>query len=200
MRYGDDAKRLMAGIDEESRALIFQGLSLNQMALLLEMDREALRNAINRYSIKPCGTRNGAHTYRVKDVVPYVVKPGYDIEEKIRTMHHSDLPKMLQKEFWAGQRSKQIYMEEAGDLWRTAKVVDAMGKVFKLVKMNLNLMTDQVDRSSQLSEAQRKIIKDLTDATLLDITKTIERDFKEPERRENTELLELEGEDGEEEL
>jgi hypothetical protein len=95
-------------------------------------------------------------------------------------MDHKDLPKMLTKEFWAGQRSKQDYEEKAGLLWRTEKVVQEMGELFKLVKMSTLLMSDAVERQAELSDRQREIIKTLTHGMLDDLVKRIEEKFKVP--------------------
>ena len=61
-----------------------------------------------------------------------------------------------------------------------------MGEVFKLVKMSVLLMSDAVERQTELSDRQREIIKSLTHGMLDDLVKRIEEKFKVPtnERQE----------------
>jgi hypothetical protein len=93
-------------------------------------------------------------------------------------MHHSELPKMLTKEFWAGQRSKQEYELKAGDLWGTATVIEKMGEVFKLVKMSALLTVDTVERQVELTVHQRLLIKNIMDGMLIDLSTTLQEKFK----------------------
>lgn len=177
-KFTDDASRRGNSLDQESQVMLYDGLNLTQLALVLEMDHKLIREKLVQGQVAPVGTRNGAEIYKLKDVCPWVVKPGYDIAEYIRTMHHSELPKMLTKEFWAGQRSKQEYELKAGDLWPTAKVIEKMGEVFKLVKMSALLTVDTVERSVELTDKQRNIIKNIMDGMLSDLASTIQEKFK----------------------
>lgn len=168
----------MAGrLDTESAAMIFEGLNQTQLCQLLDMNDKELKPKMVRGGVEPCGTRNGFPIYRVKDVLPWVVKPGYDVEEYIRKMHHNELPKMLTKEYWAGQRSKQEYLEKAGNLWPTEKVVEKVGEMLKLVKMSATLMVDSVERSVELTDKQREIIKTQTDGMLNQIYRAMLENF-----------------------
>jgi hypothetical protein len=165
-------------LDKESAVMLYEGLNMTQLALLFEMNDKDLKMKMTRGGVESCGTRNGYPIYRVKEVMPFVVKPGYDVEEYIKKMHHNELPKMLTKEYWAGQRSKQEFLERAGDLWPTDKVVEKVGEFFKLVKMNVTLTTDAVERQVELSERQRTIIKNQMDGLLNDLHRAIQETFK----------------------
>jgi hypothetical protein len=165
-------------LDAESQAMIYDGLNLSQLEIFLDMDINLIREKLVQGQVAPCGKRNGADIYRIKDVLPWVVKPGYDIEQYLRNMHHSELPKMLTKEFWAGQRSKQEYELKAGDLWGTATVIEKMGEVFKLVKMSALLTVDTVERQVELTDHQRQLIKNIMDGMLIDLSTTLQEKFK----------------------
>lgn len=167
-------------LDAESKAMLYEGLNMTQLSFILEMDRRDIEKKIEG-KVGPCGTRNGAGVYKLKDILPWVVKPGYDIEGYLRKMHHSELPKMLTKEFWAGQRAKQEFEIRNGDLWPTKKVIEEVGELFKVVKMSVRLSLDSVERQTELSERQRGIIKQQMDGLLLDLHKRITEKFSEPE-------------------
>lgn len=165
-------------LDAESQAMLYDGLNISQLEVILEMDKRAIREKIHQGRVASAGTRNGVDIYKLKELLPWVVKPHYNIEDYIKQMHHNELPKLLTKEFWAGQRAKQDYLEKAGNLWKTEQVVEAIGEIYKLVKMSTLLTTDAVERQVELSEAQRGIIKSIMDGMLTDLYLSIQEKFK----------------------
>lgn len=168
-------------LDGESAAMIYEGLNITQLCQLLDMNDKELKPKMVRGGVEPCGTRQGYPIYRVKDVLPFVVKPGYDIEEYIKKMHHNELPKMLTKEYWAGQRSRQDFLERAGQLWRTEKVVEKVGEIFKFVRMSITLLTDALEREMEVTEKQRTIIKNQCDGMLNELYQMIQENFANDE-------------------
>jgi hypothetical protein len=92
-------------------------------------------------------------------------------------MHHNDLPKMLTKEFWAGQRSRQEFEQREGNLWPTGRVVEVIGGLMKLVKMSVRLNADAVDRQAELTDRQRGIVKSLGDGMLETLYATVLEEF-----------------------
>lgn len=168
-------------LDGESAAMIYEGLNITQLCQLLDMNDKELKPKMVRGGVEPCGTRQGYPIYRVKDVLPFVVKPGYDIEEYIKKMHHNELPKMLTKEYWAGQRSKQDFLERAGHLWQTEKVVDKVGEILKFVRMSVTLLIDALEREMEVTEKQRTIIKNQCDGMLNELYQMIQENFANDE-------------------
>ena len=183
-------------LDDTSRAMIFDGVTLNQMVQMFHMDSRTLIRRL--HGVKPVGRRHGGDIYLLHEVVPYLWKPStQQVEEAIRRMNHQDLPKTLTKEYWAGLRSKQEYELRRGDLWPTGKIVEKVGDVYKMVKMSALLMTDAVERQTELTDRQRNIIRQLTRAMLEDLAKNIKQNFKVPEPEF---VPSMEDEDDDEEL
>jgi hypothetical protein len=167
------------GTDDTTRAILYDGANLSQLGELFRMDHRSIVAKIHK--CKPCGTRNGVDIYAVHEVAPYLVKPAYDIETYIKKMHHNDLPKMLTKEFWAGQRSRQEFEQREGNLWPTERVVGVIGGLMKLVKMSVRLMSDAVDRQAELTDRQRSIVKALGDGMLEELYRNVLDEFgKQP--------------------
>lgn len=162
-------------LDNESRAMLYEGCNLSQLGTLFRMDHRVLVEKL--HGVEPSGRRGNAVTYQVHEVAPYLVKPMYDIETYIKRMHHNELPKLLTKEFWAGQRSKQEYLLKEGDLWPTAKVVQEVGELFKLIKMQARLAIDGVERQTELTTRQRAIIKGIMDGMLRDLHTAVTEKF-----------------------
>lgn len=164
-------------IDNVTRAVLYDGANLSQLGSLFRMDHRVLVEKLTKGGCKPTGVRNGVDIYAVHEVAPYLVKPAYDIEEYVKRMHHNDLPKHLTKEFWAGLRSRQDYMQKAGDLWATARVVEVIGGIMKLIKMSARLTADQVHRQSELTDRQRQLVRSQLDSMLEEAYRTIREAF-----------------------
>ena len=145
--------------------------------------RNELQKVEKLHGVKPCGHRGNAQIYSVAEVAPYLVKPMYDIENYIRKMHHNDLPKMLTKEFWAGQRSKQEYLLREGDLWPTDSVIEKVSELFKLIKMQARLGVDAVERQTELTPRQRSIMRGIFDGMLRDLHDNVIENFSHKEKR-----------------
>lgn len=166
-------------LDAESKTMLFDGLNLSQLGTAFRMDHRVLVEKLK--DCPPTGTRNGFPTWHIHEAAPHLVRPIYDIEAYIKRMNHADLPKHLTKEFWAGLKSKQDYELRAGDLWPTAKVVESVGELFKLVRMSALLATDTLERQVELSESQRAIVKNLMDGMLNDLHRAVQEKFQEVE-------------------
>jgi len=171
-------KNTMGNDDDETMTAIYRGLNQTQLMRLFRLDSRTVKAKILESGIKPSAKVFGADLYAVYEIAPWLVKPVGNIEEQIKRMRYNDLPKELSKEFWAGQRSKQVYEENAGVLWRTEKVVEEVGDLLKLVKMSTLLMLDAVERQTEISERQRDIIKSLTHGMLSDLQARIASKFK----------------------
>jgi hypothetical protein len=170
--------------DDETLSAIYKGVNQDQLMRIFRMDHRTIKRKLidaKAAGIKPVGHLHNADLYQLHEVAPYLCKPVFDPAEYIKQMDPRELPKILTKEFWAGQRSRQEYEERAGQLWRTEKVVEEVGELMKLVKMSSLLMLDAVERKSELSEVQRSIIRTLTHGMLDDLMKRVQDRFKVPE-------------------
>lgn len=152
-------------LDEESKSMLYQGVSMAQVCTIFGMDLRDVQLKLNG-RVQPCGVRSGYPIYQIKDVAPYLVKPPYDIDEFIQRMSIADLPTILRKEYWAGMRSRQLFEKEAAELWPTADVVDMVTTLFKTVRMSMLLTREAVERETELTPRQREIITRIIDNTL----------------------------------
>jgi hypothetical protein len=164
-------------LDAESRAILFQGANLSELGVLFRADHRTLKQRM--YGIEPVGTRHGASIYEIAAVAE---KMGKLSEEQVRkammTMNHDQLPKQLSKEYWAGQRSRQEFELRAGDLWPTTKVIEQVGEMVKSLKMELDLLTDGVERATELTDRQRDVIKQLVKGAKVNMLKRLEEKFQ----------------------
>lgn len=154
------AAQLMVGATVSDLARIFKGGHADDVQARLA-----------KAGARPSGTRNGANTYRIKDVAPLMFDPFQDVElvDRILSMHHNSLPKLLAREYWNGKIARAKYLEANGDLWPTTKVVEKLGEAYKTLRLSLQLMSDAVEREDGLSIKQREIMQRLIDSTLNDM-------------------------------
>lgn len=107
--------------------------------------------------------------YDFLEAASRVVVPRFSTEEYVKVLSQKDLPPTLQLAFWSGMRAKQQWAEDAGDLWRTERVVEVFGEAFKLMKTTLQLFADSVDQEHTLTIEQRKTIGHLVDGLQRDM-------------------------------
>lgn len=168
--------------DADTEAMLYQGASLSQIAVLFSMDSRDIKQKILGH-VLPVGTRNGSPIYSIKEIAPYLVQPPYDMDEFIQRMSIADLPTILRKEYWAGMRSRQLYEIEAAELWPTREVIDTVAELFKTLRLSLLMSREQIERETELTPRQRQIINRIIDKTLEDAHAATTRRFSEAKAR-----------------
>lgn len=169
-------------LDDESRAILYDGVSLGQLKTIFGIDNRDVARRIA--SLSPCGERMGYPIYNLADAAALLVPPQGDIGEAIRKMSPRDLPPALTKEFWAAQHARLKFEEDQADSWRTADIIEMLSEVFKTLRMSILLLQDQLERQTALTDQQRDIVRALTDGVLHDLSNSLIERFKnEPKRR-----------------
>lgn len=175
--------------DATSFAAIYNGCTAKQLREVFKVPGPMVNAAIAR--VKPCGkSERGADLYHIRDVALYLVKDKLDakeIRDTIMQMHFTELPTLLKKEFWAGERLRQDYEIKNGDLWPTTQVIEYVAELYKIVQMSAKLASDNVERTVELTDRQRAIIKSHMDGMLDDLRRKIEENFRGKGRKRTTE-------------
>ena len=175
--------------NQEQRLLIYDGASINQLSAIFGRDDKTISKLIRH--VKPSGKRGGKDIYSIKEAARYLVEPVIDEETFIRTITRTqDLPPYLQKEFWAAQLNRQKYQIQEGELWPTDKVLAVFNEVFKRLKMTIRLFEDTIEARTELSQAQRKIVREMSDG-LQDMLRRslIEGDYEIDEKSEREKVI-----------
>jgi len=142
--------------------IIVSGANVTELAALFRMDRKDIRKRLE--GLPPTGKRENSDTWRIRDAAPKLIKfdeSMTDLISQVLATHHTDLPKMLSKEFWYGQNQRLRYLRDVGDLWDTQAVVELASEVFKTLRLSLMLAADAVERETGLSVRQREIVENL---------------------------------------
>lgn len=157
----------------------YKGCTATELAQLFKMPMQTVRDSLRE--VPPCGKRAGRDIYTIPDAAMVLIREAETDAEQVRRilkLHHTDLPKMLSKEFWLAETHRQRYMVAAGDLWPTTKVVEWLSEAYKTIRLSLMLMADTVERQETLTNTQRDVIVALVDATLNDAADRLNRGFK----------------------
>lgn len=179
-------RRRTSTLDDESQAILYGGANMSQLAIAFRCDHRTLQQKL--HGVPATGSRNGTETWHLHVAAPHLVKPTEDIETYLKKMHHNDLPKHLSKEFWAAIKLRQEVQLADGDLWPTDRVVGVIGGLMKLMKMAVRLMSDNVDQQSELSDKQRRTVKQLGDGMLEHLFTEVREAFK-PKKDRNDKPL-----------
>ncbi len=164
--------------DEVTSMLLATGQgTMAQIAQLFNTDAKTLPKRLR--GVMPKGSRSGYKVYDIAEAAAFIVKPGYEIEEFLRQMSPQELPPLLLKEFWNGQRSRLAYERELGNLWPTEDVVASFGELLNVIRMTTLLVADDVEREAGLNEQQRLIIRRIHDAMIETFRKNIVEKFKD---------------------
>lgn len=162
--------------DEVTSELLTSGqATIAQIAQLFETDAKTLPKRLK--TISPKGTRRGNKVYSIREAAAFIVTPGYEIEEYIRQMSPQELPVLLMKEFWNGQKSRLEYEIKLGNYWPTEQIVEYIGELQNTIRMTLLLLQDDVNREESLTDGQRKAIQRITDAAISTMKKNIVEKF-----------------------
>lgn len=115
-------------------------------------------------------TSKGSPTYDSKEAFSRLARPSPEqVMEYVKKMRPNDLPPIMQKEFWDAALKRQKWEREAGELWRTEEIAEAMAEVFKTLRMTIMLFSDTVARETGITNRQREIITALSDQLLDDL-------------------------------
>ncbi len=106
----------------------------------------------------------GRDVYDPMIALSYLINPQIDVYDYIKNMQPNELPVMLRKEFWDAENKRLNYEERSGELWHTSDVHEVLSNVFKQIKNQMQVWTDDVERETKLTPEQYKILEARVDA------------------------------------
>lgn len=163
--------------DVTSEILATGEATMSQIAQMFETDAKTLPQRLK--GVIPTGRRNGYKVYNIREAAGRLVKPGYEIEDFIRQMSPQELPPLLAKEFWNGQRARVAYEKEIGNLWPTADVVELFGVLCQGIRQTLLLTVDDVEREEGFTDGQRRAFRRIVDASIVAMQEKLTEKFQD---------------------
>jgi hypothetical protein len=139
-----------------------RGVNLNWLCNAFRMDSRTVKV---RLAECPILRVEGARVfYDFTEAAQYLAKPTPAARAAyFRGIKVTDLPTFLQDQYWSAQRKRQIWEENAGDLWRTDAILEVFGDVFTTMKSEMQLWVDKVDEAAVLNQDQRRSLASLVD-------------------------------------
>lgn len=142
--------------------IVHIGATPSELGMMFGMSpQEVNRRIVGK--VVPVKTEHKLPRYRVGDAAPFLCNVEFDVEEYLKGLSPKKMPPSLQKAFWSALRERQDYEENRGELWRTARVVEVLGEVFKSISMTAQMFEDTVSQQSELTPEQRRVIIELSE-------------------------------------
>lgn len=137
------------------------GVTVSWLAEVFGMDPRDVKRKLA--DCPPLAARKAGYVYSIPMAARYLVKPAFDLKKMLATMKPADLPAQLQGEFWTARLRQQKWEENAGHLWRTEAVLEVLGKMFSTIKFSMQLWVDNLERSTAVSQEQRRLLVEMID-------------------------------------
>lgn len=172
---------------------LFQPVSITFLAEVLQKDRKTVTKRLSE--LPPVAQHRGnIPLYDFRQAIGYLVAPRVDarkIEDVLRKMGPGALPPTLSKDIWDAKLKQQKWEENAGDLWRTADILEVLGEAFQRLKTTTQLWVDQLDDTHALPAPVRRDLIDLVDGLQVDLHRTLVEMPKE--RQTRSQMSEIDG-------
>jgi len=174
-----------AVMDETTKGLIYEGASISQLGQLFGLDNRTVSAKLGM-RVQPCGKRHGYPIYSVRDAAPFLVEQDLALDDLeliaayVQQLDPTRLPRQLTKEFWQAMLNKQKYEEQAGDLWRTEKVIEVFGELAKNIRTVLVLARDTVNNQAELSPRQHQVLGQVIDGILEELHAAVVKQCSAP--------------------
>lgn len=157
------------------------GVTIPDLACMAGISEDDLETRLTL--LKPeRGVQRRARVYNLRDAMGALMGEGggmspEEIEAAVARMKPTQLPVGLQVEFWKAQKERAAYLENNGDLWRTARVQLLVATILKAVSQAMTLLADNVDQQTALTPRQREIIEGISDSVRGECRELIQEAF-----------------------
>ena len=171
-------------LDAESRALLYQGASVNQLAAIFRIESDVVMRRLG--DLEPVGIgRQGNPIYDLAQAAARIVRPQVTpeaIDAYMRNANPANLPPMVSKHYWEGLRTREKYREEVDELWLTEDVARLLSSVFQTIRTILILLPDQMRDRGDMSEVQFRFVQRIVDDAVDDTRARLVDGFAKPSR------------------
>ena len=156
---------------ETDWAKIRNGVTINWLAGAFRLDRKTVKKRLG--TLSPKQKKSTGDLYDLEQAASFLVKPQFDIKEYMKKMNPNELPPMLRKEYWEAENKRVSYEERAGELWPTDSVVAVFAEAFKLIKNQVQVWVDDIERDAGLTPEQYKSLTVRVDGLREELFKTL---------------------------
>lgn len=186
-------------ISADLNDVLNRGATARQLGLMFRMGTTTVEQRLA--PVQPAGMRDGTRIYPLAEAAPYLCRPlssDAALARAIRT-NHKDLPPMLVKEYWDGQKRQLEVRQQIGELFTTRAVHEYFGTAFREVRTEVQLWRDVVQRDTILPDDVSETLDDLIESLLRGIQNRVRAAFEgledDPIGRDASSVLEYKPED-----
>ena len=144
------------------------GVSLTWLAQVFRKDKNNVKKLLAECPVHRYAASN-VPLFDLPTAAAYLVPPKVNVAEYIRKMDYRKWPVHLQKEYWAGQASRQKFLLGAGELWHTKDVFSVFTNTFQIIKSQMRLWPASLRETTGLTDAQQKTVERLIDSMQEDL-------------------------------
>lgn len=169
-------------LDAESRAIIYQGASVPQLAEIFRMKAPDVMRKIGDLRSIGVGRQNNP-LYELREAAARLIRVPVTpemIDAYMRRINGRDLPPILNKLYWEGKLSRDRYLERSNELWFTEDVIRVAGESFQSVRMSIMLLPDVLREEAGLNERQFKLAQRIVDESLEGCRVRLIADLRKP--------------------
>lgn len=171
------AKKISHNSPEQVQFVI-EGVSKSVLGKIFGVNRSTVVDKLK--GVAPDGNRGGYPIYKIPHVAPILMAVGSKTTEGgVDPNDPSTMLPDMRKDYWDAIAKEQKAKELLGDLWPTEKIIGMCGEAFKIIKLQIQLFEDTVNRQSELSIRQREVIVELADDLLNQVREKLVEDLQE---------------------
>lgn len=147
---------------------IKQGVPVRWLALVFGLTEHQVKRRLKDCRPVDVGA-HGNPLYIVADAAAYLVEPKVDTAEFLRGIKDEDLPDDLRLKLWQARRARNRVMQEEGELWHSSEVLAKFSEFLLAIRERLQLIPDQLERTTGITPDQYKLVRAVTDGLQEDI-------------------------------
>jgi len=156
-RMGDDVDEEQVRTFAVRAESLSSGVNIAWLASAFRVDSRTVRKRLA--GLKPLAISKGnRELFDFVQATTLLAPPDPDkFARWMRGLRTSDMPVQLQDTYWSAMRKRQIWEENAGELWKTDAVFAVLSEMFKTIKGSMQLWVDNLDPDGEMpSEARAK--------------------------------------------
>ena len=150
-------------------AALIGGVNLTWLAAAFRIDTRTCRKRLAGLKPVAIGKRD-TEIYDFVEAATFLAPPQQDkFARWISNLRTSDLPVHIMDTYWAALRKRQIWEQNACELWKTEDVSEVLGETFKTLKTTTQLWVDKLDSDNTMPQDQRNKLQQMVDGLLAEL-------------------------------
>lgn len=170
----EDVPESVTLTSREVSSIQLYGISVQQLARMFKITRHLAEVKLRNCRPMDLGA-HGNPLYDLAEAAAYLIEPKIDIDEYLSNVKSDRLPEHLREGIWNARLKQQRFEVNAGDLWRTSKVMEVVGELLLDFAGKLSQIPEQAERIGGLNADQYKKLRAIVDSVREEMADEAER-------------------------